>query len=91
VVETAIAAAPPGFDVIPGVAAYGWREAVRWTEHAAGCRCERGPRPAAQQLPGRRTRRGRALPAIAAVGLPVVAYNNRSDTKVDLLPSCSDA
>jgi len=36
VVETAIAAAPPGFDVIPGVAAYGWREAVRWTEHAAG-------------------------------------------------------
>jgi 1-pyrroline-4-hydroxy-2-carboxylate deaminase len=35
VVETAVAAAPPGFSVIPGVAAYGARESARLAEHAA--------------------------------------------------------
>jgi dihydrodipicolinate synthase/N-acetylneuraminate lyase len=35
VVETSIAAAPPGFSVIPGVAAYGARESARLAEHAA--------------------------------------------------------
>ncbi len=35
VVETAIAAAPEGFTVMPGVAAYGADEARRWTEQAA--------------------------------------------------------
>ncbi len=86
VVETAIAAAPPGFDVIPGVAAYGWREAVRWTEHAAGAGAS-----AVLALPPNNYRADeRAVVehyrAIAAVGLPVVAYNNPLDTKVDLLP-----
>ena len=27
--------------------------------------------------------------AVAAVGLPVVAYNNPIDTKIDLAPDCS--
>lgn len=86
VVETAIAAAPPGFDVIPGVAAYGWREAVRWTEHAASAGAS-----AVLALPPNSYRADeRAViehyRAIAAVGLPVVAYNNPLDTKVDLLP-----
>src|SRR5262245_14032164 len=35
VVRTAVAAAPPGFSVIPGVAAYGSGEARRWAEQAA--------------------------------------------------------
>ena len=35
-VTTAIEAAPKGFHVVPGVAAYGAREAREWAEHAAG-------------------------------------------------------
>ena len=35
VVETAVAAAPAGFSVIPGVAAYGARESARLAEQAA--------------------------------------------------------
>jgi dihydrodipicolinate synthase/N-acetylneuraminate lyase len=75
VVETAVAAAPPGFAVIPGVGAYGSREAVRWTQQAA----EAGA-AAVMCLPPN------AYRAVAAVGLPVVAYNNPIDTKVDLTP-----
>lgn len=86
VVATAVAAAPPGFAVIPAVGAYGAREAVRWTEQAA----ELGA-PAVMALPPNSYRsdvRGVLdhYRAIAAVGLPVVAYNNPLDTKVDLTP-----
>ena len=35
-VTTAIEAAPKGFHVVPGVAAYGAREAREWAEQAAG-------------------------------------------------------
>jgi 1-pyrroline-4-hydroxy-2-carboxylate deaminase len=86
VVETAIAAAPPGFAVIPGVAAYGFRDAVRWTEQAAAAGAQ-----AVMCLPPNSYRaddRGivEHFRAVAAVGLPVVAYNNPIDTKVDLTP-----
>jgi len=86
VVETAMGAAPAGFAVIPGVGAYGWREAVRWTEQAA----EAGA-PAVMSLPPNAYRADERsifehFRAIAAVGLPVVAYNNPLDTKVDLTP-----
>jgi 4-hydroxy-tetrahydrodipicolinate synthase len=86
VVETAIAAAPAGFAVIPGVGAYGSREAVRWTEQAA----EAGA-VAVMSLPPNSYRAGERsivehFRAVAAVGLPVVAYNNPIDTKVDLTP-----
>ena len=86
VVETAMAAAPPGFAVIPGVGAYGSREAVRWTEQAA----EVGA-PAVMSLPPNAYRADERstfdhFRAVAAVGLPVVAYNNPLDTKVDLTP-----
>src|SRR5438034_3958380 len=39
VVETAVVAAPEGFTVMPGVAAYGAEEARRWADQAgeAGC------------------------------------------------------
>ena len=87
VVQTAIEAAPEGFEVIPAVGAYGSREAVRWAEQAA----ELGA-PAVMALPPNSYRADeRAVVehyrAIAAVGLPVVAYNNPLDTKVDLVPS----
>jgi dihydrodipicolinate synthase/N-acetylneuraminate lyase len=86
VVETAMAAAPGGFAVIPGVGAYGSREAVRWTEHAA----EAGA-PAVMSLPPNAYRADERsifdhFRAVAAVGLPVIAYNNPIDTKVDLTP-----
>lgn len=86
VVETAVAAAPAGFVVIPGVGAYGSREAVRWTEHAAGAGAQ-----AVMALPPNAYRADERsiiehFRAIASVGLPVVAYNNPFDTKVDLTP-----
>ena len=72
--------------MIPAVGAYGAREAVRWAEQAAGAGA-----PAVMALPPNSYRcdeRGvlEHYRALAAVGLPVVAYNNPIDTKVDLVP-----
>lgn len=87
VVTTALAAAPAGFSVVPGVGGYGSREAVRWTEQAA-----RAGAPAVMALPPNSYRADERAVVdhyreIAAVGLPVVAYNNPFDTKVDLTPA----
>jgi 4-hydroxy-tetrahydrodipicolinate synthase len=86
VVVTAISAAPKGFTVMPGVAAYGADEARRWAEQAA----EAGA-PAVMLLPPNTYRADdRAVIAhyreVAKTGIPVVAYNNPHDTKVDLVP-----
>jgi 4-hydroxy-tetrahydrodipicolinate synthase len=86
VVTTAVQAAPDGFTVMPGVAAYGAAEARRWAEHAAEAGC-----PVLMLLPPNAYRADeRAVLAhyreVAKVGLPIVAYNNPIDTKVDLVP-----
>lgn len=86
VVRTAVSAAPEGFTVMPGVAAYGSREAARWAADAAEAGC-----PAVMLLPPNAYRADeRAVfehyRTVAAVGVPVVAYNNPIDTKVDLTP-----
>ena len=86
-VLTALEAAPEGFSVIPAVGAYGSRESVRWTEQAA----EAGA-PAVMALPPNSYRGDERsvvehYRALAAVGLPIVAYNNPFDTKIDLTPS----
>ena len=86
VVRAAVAAGPDGFTVMPGVAAYGSAEACHWAEDAADAGC-----PAVMLLPPNAYRADeRAVVehyrAVAAVGLPVVAYNNPIDTKVDLTP-----
>ncbi|WP_432840192.1 dihydrodipicolinate synthase family protein [Dactylosporangium sp. CA-092794] len=86
VVRTAVAAAPPGFTVMPGVAAYGSAEARRWAQDAAEAGCA-----AVMLLPPNAYRADeRAVVAhyraVAEVGLPIVAYNNPIDTKVDLTP-----
>ncbi len=86
VVTTAIAAAPEGFTVMPGVAAYGADEARRWAEQAGAAGA-----PAVMLLPPnsyRANRRGVVAHyrEVAKAGLPVVAYNNPFDTKVDLVP-----
>jgi 4-hydroxy-tetrahydrodipicolinate synthase len=87
VVETAVAAAPAGFSVIPGVAAYGARESARLAEQAA----EAGA-AAVMLLPPNSYRADQRsvlehYRAVASVGLPVMAYNNPVDTKVDLTPA----
>ena len=87
VVRTAVDAAPDGFSVMPGVAGYGSDQARRHTEVAAAAGC-----PAVMLLPPNAYRANPAeviahFRAVAEVGVPIVAYNNPIDTKVDLVPS----
>ncbi|MFF7167026.1 dihydrodipicolinate synthase family protein [Streptomyces sp. NPDC008086] len=86
VVTTAVAAAPEGFTVMPGVAAYGADEARRWAEQAG----EAGALAVMLLPPNSYRADQRAVVAhyraVAKAGVPVVAYNNPHDTKVDLVP-----
>lgn len=87
VVTTAVEAAPKGFGVMPGVAAYGALETCRWVEQAA----EAGAQ-SVLMLPPNVYKADRAAVVdhyreAAKVGLPIVAYNNPFDTKVDLDPA----
>lgn len=85
VVETAVQAIG-GDRVMPGVAAYGSAEARRWTEQAA----EAGAAAVMLLPPNAYRADDTAVHAhyadVAQVGLPIVAYNNPIDTKVDLTP-----
>ncbi|GAB2573034.1 dihydrodipicolinate synthase family protein [Streptomyces capparidis] len=86
VVRTAVEAAPDGFGVMPGVSAYGAAQSRRWAEQAA----EAGAR-AVLLLPPNAYRADRGTVVahfreVARAGLPVVAYNNPHDTRVDLTP-----
>jgi dihydrodipicolinate synthase/N-acetylneuraminate lyase len=86
VVTTAIEAAPEGFAVIPAVSAYGAAEAARWATQAAEAGAD-----AVMALPPNSYRADERsvvehFRTVAEVGLPVVAYNNPMDTKVDLTP-----
>lgn len=87
VVTTAIEAAPEGFGVMPGVAAYGALETRRWVEQAA----EAGAQSVLMLPPNvYRADREAVLEhyrEAAKVGLPIVAYNNPFDTKIDLEPA----
>ncbi|WP_338784392.1 dihydrodipicolinate synthase family protein [Streptomyces sp. DG1A-41] len=85
VVETAVAAIG-GQRVMPGVAAYGSAESRRWAEQAgdAGCRAVMLLPPNAYRADERSVLAHYA--EVAKAGLPVVAYNNPIDTKVDLVP-----
>ncbi|HEX5116212.1 MAG TPA: dihydrodipicolinate synthase family protein [Pseudonocardiaceae bacterium] len=85
VVRTAVDAAGPD-RVLPGVSAYGSAEAVRWAEQAAEAGCQ-----AVMSLPPNTYRATDEAVvahyrAVVSVGLPVVAYNNPYDTKIDLVP-----
>lgn len=87
VVTTAVAAASAvGGVVVPGVAAYGSGESRRWSEQAA----EAGA-AAVMLLPPNAYRADERIVIehyrdVAAAGMPIVAYNNPFDTKVDLTP-----
>ncbi|TDD46537.1 dihydrodipicolinate synthase family protein [Nonomuraea terrae] len=86
VIETAVAAVG-GHNVMAGVGAYGAAESRRWAEQAreAGC-------GSVLLLPPNAYRADeRAVIAhyreVAKAGVPIVAYNNPYDTKVDLTPA----
>jgi 4-hydroxy-tetrahydrodipicolinate synthase len=86
VVRAAIEAAPPGFPVVPGVGAYGAAESARWAAQAQAA----GAKAVLALPPNAYLASDDEVVAhyreVAAVGLPVVAYNNPFDTKVDLGP-----
>lgn len=86
-VTTAIEAAPEGFQVVPGVAAYGAREAREWAEHAKAAGAA-----AVMLLPptGYRASDDEVIAhykEVSKVGIDIIAYNNPFDTKVDLTPA----
>ncbi|MCQ8771246.1 dihydrodipicolinate synthase family protein [Streptomyces telluris] len=87
VVRTAVEAAGDGARVMPGVAAYGSAEARQWAEQAAeaGCGSVLLLPPNAYRADERAVRAH--YTEVAAAGIPVVAYNNPIDTKVDLTPA----
>lgn len=87
VVRTAVEAADGDGDrVMPGVSAYGSAESRRWAERAA----EAGAGSVLLLPPNGYRAEAAAVRAhfaeVAAAGVPVVAYNNPFDTKVDLSP-----
>jgi 4-hydroxy-tetrahydrodipicolinate synthase len=87
VVTTAVEASPDGFGVMPGVGAYGTLQSVRWIEQAANAGAQ-----SVLLLPPNTYRADwetvlTHYRMAAQLGLPVVAYNNPIDTKVDLVPS----
>ncbi|XVX21882.1 dihydrodipicolinate synthase family protein [Actinomycetota bacterium] len=86
VVQTAVERAPEGFVVMPGVGAYSGRESKRHAEFArdAGCQAVMALPPNAYRADERAILEHFEL--IASAGLPVTAYNNPIDTKVDLTP-----
>jgi 1-pyrroline-4-hydroxy-2-carboxylate deaminase len=86
VISTAVEASPEGFTVMAGVGAYGGLQSVKWAEQAA----EAGA-ASLMLLPPNSYRASDDevvdhYRRVAAVGLPIVAYNNPIDTKVDLTP-----
>ncbi|MDN5769119.1 MAG: dihydrodipicolinate synthase family protein [Humibacillus sp.] len=86
VVKTAVEAGPNGFVVMPGVGAYSGRESKRHAEVARdlGAQAVMGLPPNAYRADERSVLEHFEL--VASAGLPVTAYNNPIDTKVDLTP-----
>ncbi|MCA4133879.1 dihydrodipicolinate synthase family protein [Arthrobacter sp. M4] len=86
VISTAVEVSPEGFTVMAGVGAYGGLQSQRWAEQAA----EAGA-SALMLLPPNSYRASddevvEHYRLAASAGLPIVAYNNPIDTKVDLTP-----
>ncbi|TDD94665.1 dihydrodipicolinate synthase family protein [Jiangella asiatica] len=86
-VKVAVENAPDGFSVMAGVGAYGSREARTWAEQAA----EAGAQVVLALPPNSYRGDERSViehyREVAKAGLPVSAYNNPIDTKIDLTPA----
>jgi 1-pyrroline-4-hydroxy-2-carboxylate deaminase len=87
VVRTAVDAAGGRITVMPGIAAYGAAESRRWAEQAgeAGASCVMLLPPNSYRADERAV--VEHYREVAKAGLPIVAYNNPFDTKVDLTPA----
>jgi 4-hydroxy-tetrahydrodipicolinate synthase len=87
VVRAAVEAGGDDFVVMPGVGAYSGRESKRHAEVARdlGAKAGMGLPPNAYRADERSVLEHFEL--IASAGLPVTAYNNPIDTKVDLTPT----
>ena len=86
-VEVAVAASPAGFNVVPGVAAYGAAESCKWAEQAMNAGAK-----TVMLLPPNAYRASEDevvahYKEVGRVGIPIIAYNNPFDTKVDLTPT----
>jgi 4-hydroxy-tetrahydrodipicolinate synthase len=86
VVTTAVLAVAGRAPVVPGVSGRGAAEAVRWARQAAEagagavmCLPPTSHAPTADEVVAH-------FAAVAAVGLPVIVYNNPFSTRVDLTP-----
>ncbi|MBF9134566.1 dihydrodipicolinate synthase family protein [Plantactinospora sp. S1510] len=86
VVRAVVQAAPPGFSVVPGVGGYGSRQSRHWAEQAQSVGAHAVLALPPNTYPARDTDVLAHYREVAGVGLPVVAYNNPFDTKVDLTP-----
>ncbi|MDN5795190.1 MAG: dihydrodipicolinate synthase family protein [Intrasporangium sp.] len=86
VVQTAVEAGGDDFVVMPGVGAYSGRESKRHAQVAKdlGAKAVMGLPPNAYRADDRSVLAHFEL--LASAGLPVTAYNNPIDTKVDLTP-----
>lgn len=86
-VRVAVENAPEGFTVMPGVGAYGAREARGWAEQAA----EAGAQVVMALPPNSYRGDDRSViehfREVAKAGLPISAYNNPVDTRIDLRPA----
>lgn len=86
VLEVAVAAAPVGFHIVAGVGAYGADESRRWSEHAA----ETGAHAVMCLPPTSYRANDEEVVAhyreVGKVGIPIIAYNNPFDTKIDVVP-----
>lgn len=86
VLEVAVQAAPVGFHIIAGVGAYGADESRRWAEHAA----EVGAHAVMCLPPTSYRASDEEVVAhyreVGKVGIPIIAYNNPFDTKIDVVP-----
>ncbi len=86
VVEVAVQASPEGFVVMPGVGAYGAMESRRFAEQAAQAGAQAVMALPPNTYPADERSLLEHFREIAKAGLPVSAYNNPIDTKVDLTP-----
>lgn len=86
VVVTAVQAGPPGFVVMPGVGAYGAMESRRFADQAAEAGAQALMALPPNTYPADERSVLQHFREVAKAGLPVSAYNNPIDTKVDLTP-----
>jgi 1-pyrroline-4-hydroxy-2-carboxylate deaminase len=87
IVRTALKAAPESFTVMPGVGAYGANQSLRLAKQAKddGAQAVMLLPPNAYRATDRDVIEHYRI--VARAGLPIVAYNNPIDTKVDLVPA----